>query len=199
MKTQMRFQKILFLVSLVIAALTIVYAFGFCTGAITYLARVTSAYSNKKDPYGAENVYWLAQDFNDILLWLGIIFVLVIVACYIFASNKRRNYYISNYITVGIAIGYCVVWAIVCIALTATVQVGLSEVDWDGLANWADGSARLYGDNQTIYYLGYVLAVVVLLDAAALAYNLVWKIKLMKGEKELLANGQNVSEVQEVA
>jgi hypothetical protein len=34
--------------------------------------------------------------------------------------------------------------------------------------------------------VGYVLFVIVLLDAVALVLNLVWKLKLMKGEKDLL-------------
>jgi hypothetical protein len=74
------------------------------------------------------------------------------------------------------------------VAMSNVLNLFYNEIDWD-----------LYEANKNANYpvsksalnfvLGYILQVIVLVDVAALVLNLVWKIKLMKGEKELLANG----------
>ena len=48
---------------------------------------------------------------------------------------------------------------------------------------------QYYTKDCTTMVLLIVVAVVVLLEIAAWALALVWKLKLMKGEKQLLANG----------
>ena len=45
------------------------------------------------------------------------------------------------------------------------------------------------GNSQVMFYIGYVVYFLVILNALALGYNLLWKIKLMKGEKALLEAG----------
>mgnify|MGYP005796099855 FL=1 len=40
-----------------------------------------------------------------------------------------------------------------------------------------------------MFYIGYVVYVLVIFNALAVVYNLIWKIKLMKGEKALLEAG----------
>ena len=40
-----------------------------------------------------------------------------------------------------------------------------------------------------MFYIGYVVYFLVILNALALGYNLLWKIKRMKGEKALLEAG----------
>ena len=54
--------------------------------------------------------------------------------------------------------------------------------------------AQSYSESYATIALGFVFAVLILADVAAWILNTVWKIKLMKGEKELLA-GNFVREV----
>lgn len=189
MKTQMRFQKTLCLLTLIMSAITIVYAFGFITGG---MATVGDIFDYRNDYFNAANVFNFGQQVNDIILNLGIVFLCLVALLYIFACQKRRNYYITNYIAIGVSALYMVVFAVVGIILVVQTQVRfISEVDWETFYGGNISLDRFAhtGDSQVMFYIGYVVYFLVILNALALGYNLLWKIKLMKGEKALLEAG----------
>lgn len=189
MKTQMRFQKTLCLLTLIMSAITIVYAFGFITGG---MATVGDIFDYRNDYFNAANVFNFGQQVNDIILNLGIVFLCLVALMYIFACQKRRNYYITNYIAIGVSALYMVVFAVVGIILVVQTQVRfISEVDWETFYGGNISLDRFAhtGDSQVMFYIGYVVYFLVILNALALGYNLLWKIKLMKGEKALLEAG----------
>ncbi|MCD7729550.1 MAG: hypothetical protein LUI60_06535 [Clostridia bacterium] len=205
MKTQMRFQKLILKLTLIVAALAIVYALAFCTGAIAYIGRYQDmAGSEIRAIFGSTTsdsymefldllgVYDAAQTYTTLLLWLGIVFILLVVVCYAFAGATRRNYYKSNYITIGILAGFAIVWAVLAVVFSLQVQMGVLGSDaWNvTFANYAAANAAYYySSNTVVYIIGYIFAIVVIVDALALIYNCIWKAKLMKGEKELLQKG----------
>ena len=189
MKTQMRFQKALCLLTLIMSAITIVYAFAFITGG---MATVGDIFDYRNDYFNAANVFNFGQQVNDIILNLGIVFLCLVALMYIFACQKRRNYYITNYIAIGVSALYMVVFAVVGIILVVQTQVMfISEVDWETFYGGNISLDRFAhtGDSQVMFYIGYVVYFLVILNALALGYNLLWKIKLMKGEKALLEAG----------
>lgn len=189
MKTQMRFQKTLCLLTLIMSAITIVYAFAFITGG---MATVGDIFDYRNDYFNAANVFNFGQQVNDIILNLGIVFLCLVALMYIFACQKRRNYYITNYIAIGVSALYMVVFAVVGIILVVQTQVMfISEVDWETFYGGNISLDRFAhtGDSQVMFYIGYVVYFLVILNALALGYNLLWKIKLMKGEKALLEAG----------
>ena len=98
MTTQMRFQKTLCLLTLIMSAITIVYAFAFFTGG---LATVADIYDFRNDRYNAAGVFNYGQQVNDVILILGIVLLCLVAVMYITACNKRRNYYMTNYIAIG--------------------------------------------------------------------------------------------------
>ena len=199
MKTQMRFQKILALLTLIISAITIVYSFGFFTCDLATLSKIVTTRSFLRDYTDAQqnamiNTYYTALSINDLLMWLGIIFLLVVVFIYITASQKRRNYYKTNYIAVILAAAYAAVFAIIGIAVISSVLISLNasvtpEI-WQAYKEYNDTNGlNNYSHTAVMFYIGYVVFAIVLVDALAWVYNLIWKIKLMKGEKALLEAG----------
>ena len=64
---------------------------------------------------------------------------------------------------------------------------------WKAYADKMDESARHFSDSQLWFILGYVVYAIVIVAAILLILNLVWKILLMKGEKQLL-NGSALKE-----
>lgn len=200
MKLQMKFQKILLLVSLILAALAIVYSLAYFTGSLSSLYNYVN---NRSYKINCEDTYYFAQDFNGVMLALSIVYLAVIVVMYIAACGKRRNYYITNYIVSIAAAVYVAVFAIVCIAMNAaTLSMFLNDIDWEAYrAAHATGDAiAVYDDSVTMFVLGFVLHFIVLLNAVAIGLNLLWKHKLMKGEKQLLAqNAEEAEVVTEVA
>lgn len=199
MKTQMRFQKILALLTLILSAITIVFAFGFFTGDLATLSKMVTAQSflrqySQEQQNAMVSTYYTALSINDLLMWLGIIFLLVVVFIYITASQKRRNYYKTNYIAVILAAAYAAVFAIIGIAVISSVLISLNasvtpEI-WQAYKEYNDTNGlNNYMHTPVMFYIGYVVFAIVLVDALAWVYNLIWKIKLMKGEKALLKAG----------
>lgn len=259
----MKFQKILSFVTLIFAALTFVYALAFMTE-INPLAHYTAEKNGGaippeyaeigKDP---DAVYNLALKNTSVLFTVGLIFLLVSVTLFITASQKRRNYYITNFVSVIATAATAVVVAVLGIAMVAGVTASYSENidkeayyimnndtyvlnvkhdedDYDYIVSYLknygfSGNDKInseeynelveagtdeagvklsnlyrkfvnsYGDPTFTFVIGYVLYVAVLAVGVVNVLNLLWKLKLMKGERELLANSQPAEKPEEVA
>lgn len=191
MKAQMKFQKILSLLSLIVAAIVFVYALSFNSGNMSALVQY---YVYEKSGYDvATQVISSAQSFVDLMITLCIILFIVIAFLYITCSNSRRNYYITNYISVGIMIALTLVITVIGIINVTVVMSNFYAMDWAELNEIYEMEAGMgapyVSQSPVIFILGYIVFVVLLADCLAWVYNLIWKIKLMKGEKALLEQG----------
>lgn len=211
----MRFQKILLTVSLVVAALCTVFAWLFCSGVfanVTLLITSNTINSSTEAEHIAK-LYEVSQAFTETFQVLGIVLILVVVLLFIAGCHSRRKYYITNYVAIGIAVVYMLVYAIVLFSSLSNIVSVLNTVDFTSeilSVRLVDEYGSPYPTTQSIaeYYnslytttfgefqttswtipVGYVLAVIVIADAAVIVLNLVWKLKLMQGEKKLLESG----------
>lgn len=220
MKTQIKFQKILFLATLIIAALSLVYGFAFCTGSLTYAFAARSGMfsaSLRKDPIGADALYsfvigksyesgkWLSSGtgFNDLIVILSIVLVVIAALQFFFATNSRRNYYITNYISVGVLVAFAFVVAIIGFWGVAKTESLFNALDWatykevyDAVKAGEGMGWDKYSDSHVMFYLGYIMYALVLINAVTLVLNTVWKYLLMKGEKQLLSKNTNITEAE---
>ena len=189
MKTQMRFQKYLMLATLIVAALSFVYALSVCGGTIYEYQTLVTA-SGERVP-GATFLRDLAQGYCDILIALSIVFIVLAVANYVSASHSRRNYYVTNYVTVTASAVYALVMAIIVIAFVSVTLSYFMLIDVEA-ARAAIQRYQTREMNYTLsnFILGYLLAAVCIINAVALGLNLLWKVKLMKGEKLLLQKAE---------
>lgn len=202
MKTQMRFQKILSLVTLIIAALCLVYTVSFLTGGmgnVHYYVPLEGGIP--KDNINAANFIEASQGFVDTLLIMSIVFIVVTVCLYITASNRRRNYYITNYIAVGALAAFAIAMAIfLFVGVSNVMNLFYNDIAWESGTNGGLNYADMFNANypvdksSTNFVLGYALGALIIVTAAVHVLNLLWKIKLMQGEKALL-NGGLVKEV----
>ncbi len=199
----MKFQKILCLVTLIIGALAFVYACSFMTGdlAALYGFQTTKTSLPKRvwgeDPIGADSVYPFASAMNGVLVTLGVVLIIAAIIPYIAANNRRRNYYVTNYVASIACAALYLILAIVGIAIVSSVFASFNnDIKWDAYeqigAILDDAGEPRYGAcvrTNVMFALGYVMYAIVILNAVAIVLNLIWKIKLMQGEKALLANG----------
>jgi hypothetical protein len=221
MKTQMKVQKYLMLATLIISALTVVYALIFFSGSLSDIyinmepteVKYGTIFNPQTTTFdiNATHFYEVAQAFNSAMFIISVVFVCVTVTLYITSCNKRRNYYITNYIsTIAVAL-FAVVFAIYGIVmLSYCLNIFCNEINWtqylakynfdqtNAANNYVydpTGSTPrqfpYYSDSKALFVIGYVLFFIVLIAGVALVLNLIWKIKLMQGEKQLLANGFN--------
>ncbi|MDE6598043.1 MAG: hypothetical protein K2K60_05350 [Clostridia bacterium] len=187
MKTQMRFQKYLVLAVLIVAALSFVYALSFCGSTIYQYGTLYDSLNDKEYVDGAKALFEASQKYNDVLLWLSIVFILVVVLNFVMASNKRRNYYVTNYISViltavsAIAFAAVLIWIVIdTYSLFVTIDVEAAEFELE--------LTSIELKYSTInFIMGYIVAAISVISAGLMIFNLVWKVKLMQGEKKLLA------------
>lgn len=187
---------------LIMGALTLLYAFCYCSGGLAELGQVinvsnaTGAHSSRFTAAAGKNdalLYDDIQGFNNLLMWFGIVMILLAVLLYVMACNKRRNYYITNYIATGVCAGGCFVLSLVALIMNAVWRAEFLNVDF---ASWYEYSiGRLeatgvmhYSDSTLWFDLGFVVYALMMVAAILLVLNLVWKIALMRGEKKLLEN-----------
>ena len=201
MKTQMRFQKILSFVTLVIAALCFVYALAFLTGGMgnVHYYMPTAGTGERQDLINAKSFIDASQGFVSTLVIFSIVFILVVVTLFISASNKRRNYYVTNYVSiVAVAVFAVAIALYIIISVSNVMNLFYNDIHWEAGTyngyNYADQFVRYseaypVGKSPANFILGYALGVIVILTAVVHVLNLVWKIKLMKGEKALLQGG----------
>ena len=213
MKIQIKFQKILFLVTLILAAIALVYGFSFCTGALHAAFTLVSGGTGDTNlnPINSDGVYQFVMGkgdyignkrwgdgpigFNDLLVILCVVLVIICALQFFFATNSRRNYYLTNYISVGVLVVYALVVAAVAFWGISHTQALFNQIDFATYKTLYDnGSSRYYSDSHVIFALGYAVFALVLVDAILLVLNTVWKYLLMKGEKELLSKNTTLTE-----
>ena len=194
-KKQMRFQKIVCLLCLVMAAVTFVYALGISTDLYDSLY---GTMTNKNDPHKTKVegswIYYDIQDFNRSFVNYAIVLILPACLLYIMNTHTRRKYYITNYVSVALyslgTVGVTV-WSLINVSAFRTQYV--TTVDFEALKEYAELWNSPYIDSTFWFDLGYVVGVLSILAVAALIVNTVWKVKLMNGEAALIKAGEEVA------
>ena len=198
MKTQMKFQKYLCLVMLIVGALSLAYAFCYASGGLSALGQQLdnewTAAEGKEDA----TLFLEIQGFNDALMYCGIVMILLAVTLYITSCHKRRNYYISNYVATGVCAGGNIVISVILMALNGMWMGRFQNVDFEAWQEFNEfmskyeGETTQFSDSTLWFVIGFVVYSVVIIASVLLILNLVWKIKLMQGEKKLLNGSQTV-------
>ncbi len=191
----MTLQKIFCLLAIAASVLVFVYALGYMTDVydMIYVMR-----AKDKTP---EIVEFLANmdAFNHQLLWVSIGLILVSLVLFLTNTHTRRRYYIGNLIAVALnaaaAFGASI-WAHVNIAaFKAFYRSG--AIDFETVKSFADRNARnggvsVYTDSTFWFDIHYLVFGIVLCAAVLLIANYVWKMLLMKAEKQALSNEKAV-------
>ncbi|MGM9548340.1 MAG: hypothetical protein ACI3V5_00635 [Faecousia sp.] len=194
-KKQLRYQKMVCLFSVIAAAIWFVYALGIITDIYD------SLYSTMMNPNDLTQtfvpgsiIYYDMQGFNK--LFLNVSIGLILLACAVFLTNThvRRKYYVGNYVTVGL---YCV--ATVAVAVWSHIEISafktqyLTTVDFEALKAFSEMWKSPYIESTFMLDLHYAVAAIAVLSVIAQIVNVVWKVKLMRGEDALLEAGKEVA------
>ncbi len=185
-KKQMILQRIVCYATLVAAALVFFYSLGMVTD--MYDAGFAYWAENLKfiQVAGTE-IYYNIQEFNRQLTTVGIWMMIIALTQFLFQTHNRRKYYIANYISIVantvVAIGASV-WALKEI-MTYKAQYLL--VDFETLAEKAEIYGFEYIDSTFCFDIASVVFGIVLIVAVLNVANLIFKLSVMKAEKNLLA------------
>ena len=210
MKTQMKFQKYICLVMLVLSALGLLYAFAYLSGGMAELGQArgkpiaNGEYRYESAFHAGEgmNDYRLFEDiqpFNDLLMYCGIAMILLTVLLYVMACNKRRNYYVTNYVATGVCAGGNIAISLALMIMNASWRAKFLQVDFKEWKAYNDIYIEMemfdsvhYSESTLWFDLGFVVYSLIIVASILLVLNLVWKVLLMKGEKKLLSGATTV-------
>lgn len=184
-RAQMKFQKILSLVLLIFAAVCFVFSIGITTD--MYGLYLSSAVSY----FDGINLFQEIQDYNNNAVIFSIVLILSCLLPYIFATNKRRLYYIDNYISIGVQGGYFLFWAVYILTNSITWKNRfLTEIDFAAYKETAELFSFKYSESTFFFDAGIVLSILAIVMVCLMVGNAVWKVVIMKKEQKLLSLGE---------
>lgn len=181
---------------IIVGALATLFAFCYCTGSLAELGQTLDAKGKSLFKAGSgkndATLFIDIQSFNNMLMYFGIVMVLLAVSLYITSSNKRRNYYVTNFVATGACAGGNIILSLVAMILNGIWRGKFLNIDfarWKALWDqYADDPSVVphYSESTVMFDLAFVMYALVIVASVLLILNLVWKIKLMQGEKKLL-------------
>ena len=129
---------------LIVGAIALVYAFCYATGGLAELGHLIEPSNNTSKFAAAQGkqdatLFLDIQGFNDALMYCGIIIILLAVCLYITACNKRRNYYITNYVATGVCAGGNIIISLIMMALNGVWMGKFQNIDF---ASWKSYNER---------------------------------------------------------
>lgn len=180
-KPQMKFQKVLFMSLLIFSAVVFIYSLGLMTN-LYGLYQVQAIGSIK-----GSKLFYDMQPYNNVLVVLAIICILSSVVPFIVGSNTRRKYYIGNKVGTFIQAGAYVLSSVYILINTIKFRSAfVNGVDFAAYKELAEKMKFTYSESTFFFDAGFVIAVLLLVAAGLVVYNLNWKTKIVKEENRIL-------------
>lgn len=180
-KPQMKFQKILFPVLIILAGVVFVYSLGIMTD--MYGLYQTQALGGVP----GSQIFYDMQTYNHNMVLIAIALIVISTLPFVFASNTRRKYYIGNTVSTYVQAGAFVLAAayllINCLKYRSQF---LTTVDFDFYKMMSETMNFAYTESTFFFDAGVVIALLLLVGAGTAVYNLIWKNKLVKQEDAIL-------------
>jgi hypothetical protein len=190
-KKQLKLQKILCFLALASSVVIFLYALGIMTDLYDTL------YSTMRNPADLTQtdvegsiVYYNMQGWNAYFLHWSI--ALILLACLLFITNThiRRRYYIGNYISIGAFAAANLYLAFESHSYIEAFKARFMMVDFEALLAHADLWKTYYTESTFWFDIHYAVFAFSIIVSLALVACAIWKVLLMKEEKQLLAAGK---------
>lgn len=185
MKVQMKFQKIICLSMLIVAAIGFILSLGLLTD--IYYVQLASSYgvADKNN-----NIFKMMQPFNNDLVAIYITIIVLSALLVLTNTNTRRKYYISNYINIGLislfSVGSCV-YAVS--SLINFKHIFKTEVNFERWKEVQQTLQKLHYTESTFWIdINMAASILVAIVSLLLLGNMIWKIILVREENKLLSN-----------
>lgn len=189
-KKQMTAQKILCVAAVIISAIFFLYTLGIMTDLYDSLYDTMRNPNNiwETDVEGSI-VYYNMQAFNRTFLLLSIGQILLGALLFITNTHIRRRYYIGNYVSIGLFAAGAAGNAVFAELYIPAFKAQFLKVDFAALKAHADLWGTLYTESTFWFDLHYFVFGLLLAISVLLVLSAVWKVRLMKDEARLVAEG----------
>lgn len=189
-KKQMTAQKILCVVAIIVSAIFFLYTLGIMTDLYD------SLYDTMRNPNNIWDtdvegsiVYYNMQAFNRTFVVLSIGQILLGALLFITNTHSRRRYYIGNFAAIGLFTAGAIGNAIFAEMYIPAFKAQFLKVDFAALKEHAELWGTLYTESTFWFDLHYFVFALLLISSVLLVLNAVWKVRLMKDEAQLVAEG----------
>ena len=200
-KTQMKAQKILCLLAMVMAVILFLYALGIMTDLYDSLYSTLSirvvenketggySISAKDRQVPGATVYTNMQAFNQVFVKYAIAYIVIAALLFVTNTGTRRRYYVSNYVAVGLFTAASIYIPIFASPYIQIFKGQFLQVDFAALKEYSETFGSHYTESTMWFDLQYVVFALMIVSALLLVACTVWKVILMKQEKKLVAEG----------
>lgn len=204
-KKQLIIQKIVCLLSLVVAVILFLYALGIMTDLYDSLysalrirveedpdAAIGYTITATERSVSGAIVYFDMQNFNKTFVKCSIVYIVLAALLYVTNTSTRRKYYISNYISIGLVTVASLAIPIYAHSQIEAYKAQFLQIDFAALKEYADRFGTLYTESTMWFDLHYVVFGLMILVAVALVAVCAWKVALMRDECKLVEEGKKV-------
>lgn len=205
-KKQLKVQKIVCLIALVVAVILFLYALGIMTDLYDALYS-TLRIRVEEDPNSAVGytitatersvsgsiVYFYMQDFNKILVNYSLVYIILTALLFVTNTSTRRKYYISNYISIGLVTAASLYIPIYTHPYIEIFKAQWQNLDFEALKSYSETYGTLYTESTLWFDLHYFVYALMILVAVAMVAMCAWKVVLMRDERKLLEGEKKVT------
>lgn len=185
MKVQMKFQKIICLLMLIVSGISFILSLGLLTD--IYYVQLASSFGvvDKKD-----NIFKSMQPFNNDLIVIYITLIVLSALLILTNTNTRRKYYISNFVNIGVITLFSLGSTIyTVVSLVKFKHIFKTEVDFERWKEVAEVMKKLEYTESTFWLdINMAASILVAIVSLLLLGNMIWKIILVREENKLLSN-----------
>ena len=193
-KKHMTAQRIICLLSIAASAIVFLYSLGLMTDLYDSLyPTMLNPYDLTETDVPGSIIYYDMQPFNRMLLRVSIGLILLSCLLFITNTNVRRKYYIGNYIAVGFNAAANIGAAVWAHGEISAFRAQFLKLDFDALQFHAELWETPYIDSTFWFDVHYAVFAIAVAVAVLLILNTIWKMKLMKEEKQLIEAGKAVA------
>ena len=193
-KRQVKMQKLLCLMLLIISALIFLYSLGIMTDLYDALFNtIRNPDKPDKTTVTGSRIYYDMQGFNKDFLHAAIGMILLCLTLFVTNTHNRRKYYIGNYVTIALVSAGGVAFTVWAHGQIEAFKAQFLQINFEELAKHAAKKKSLYTESTFWFDLHYAVFGLLLIGIALLIANAVWKRKLMKEEQALIARGKEAA------
>ena len=193
-KRQVKMQKLLCLMLLIISALIFLYSLGIMTDLYDALFNtIRNPDKPDKTTVTGSRIYYDMQGFNKDFLHAAIGMILLSLTLFVTNTQSRRKYYIGNYVSIALVSAGGVAFAVWAHGQIEAFRAQFLQINFEELAEHAAKKKSLYTESTFWFDIHYAVFGLLLIGIALLIANAVWKRKLMKEEQTLIARGKEAA------
>lgn len=178
-----KLQKPIIIFAFVLSILSFVYSLCFSTDVYPLYYFTSPGFYYVR---GSE-IYFHVQKFNKQIFELSLAQILICISMFVFFTQKRRKYYLSNYITSILYSAFSIFFAVYILTKIFAFKADYLQIDFAAYKAATEDLGVRYIKSTLYFDLGIVISLLFIISALLVIGNLTVKHIAMKKEIKIFA------------